>query len=429
MGLSHSVSSKVITRKGNQHFRVAAVSMQGLRDHMEDAHVVLCQLERHPDTALFGVFDGHSGQSASDYTAKRLPVLIDSLEVLTPETIQQVVLQLDREFMEQPSAAGTTATFCVVQRRERNTNNTNSLDGLNLPQSDSPESEQQNHPQANSDNNRINNSQQEAEPSNNHNNHHSHSYDILVFNVGDSRILLGKADKTVFPLTADHKPQNLEEAQRIRRAKGFVSQGRVDGTLAVSRAIGDKEFKCNAELGPTEQKVISLPDWTSVKIDTPTSDFLFLCCDGLFERMTNEEVIGFVREQLDQDPSADPANVISRLIDHSLQKGSQDNMTGVLVQFQDGKDYNQDEDEFIPGPFNDKWGRDFQEAYARNAEQYGYSLREALAMLNNQKIQEQPQIAEPQSLASSPLTLVADPLSEQPMRDLEDPPGIQFYYY
>ncbi len=137
--------------------------------------------------------------------------------------------------------------------------------------------------------------------------------------------------------------------------------------------------------------MISLPDFISTEIHTPTSDFLLLCCDGLFERLTNEQVIDFVQKQLDKDPSLDPAVVLSRLLDHSLTAGSKDNMTAVLVQFQDGTNYNRERDEFIPGPFKREWSMEFISAYTQNAARYGYSLEEALALQQQQQQQQQPQ--------------------------------------
>ena len=44
-------------------------------------------------------------------------------------------------------------------------------------------------------------------------------------------------------MSKDHKPDNEEEYERIESGGGFVHDGRVQGILAVSRAIGDWDFK------------------------------------------------------------------------------------------------------------------------------------------------------------------------------------------
>lgn len=50
-------------------------------------------------------------------------------------------------------------------------------------------------------------------------------------------------------MSYDHKPENDEETRRIEGADGFVDDGRVEGTLAVSRALGDHIFKKREDLG------------------------------------------------------------------------------------------------------------------------------------------------------------------------------------
>jgi len=50
-------------------------------------------------------------------------------------------------------------------------------------------------------------------------------------------------------MSEDHKPENAGELSRIQRAGGFVEDGRVNGMLALSRALGDFEYKGNRQLG------------------------------------------------------------------------------------------------------------------------------------------------------------------------------------
>ena len=64
----------------------------------------------------------------------------------------------------------------------------------------------------------------------------------FVFNVGDSRSLLVR-DRKVFFASNDHKPVNEEEKKRIEKAGGKVIIQRINGSLAVSRALGDFEYK------------------------------------------------------------------------------------------------------------------------------------------------------------------------------------------
>ena len=74
------------------------------------------------------------------------------------------------------------------------------------------------------------------------------------------------------------------EKSRITAAGGFVDFGRVNGNLALSRAIGDFEFKKSAELPPEKQIVTAYPD---VEEHTLTDDdeFLVIACDGELTRV------------------------------------------------------------------------------------------------------------------------------------------------
>lgn len=53
-------------------------------------------------------------------------------------------------------------------------------------------------------------------------------------------------------LSEDHKPDNEIEKTRIAKAGGYVSDGRVNDNLNLSRAIGDIEYKKNPNLKPEE---------------------------------------------------------------------------------------------------------------------------------------------------------------------------------
>jgi serine/threonine protein phosphatase PrpC len=61
---------------------------------------------------------------------------------------------------------------------------------------------------------------------------------IYCANAGDSRAIMCKKGE-VKALSIDHKPDDKCEKDRIVKAFGTVENGRVDGTLAVSRALGD----------------------------------------------------------------------------------------------------------------------------------------------------------------------------------------------
>ena len=67
--------------------------------------------------------------------------------------------------------------------------------------------------------------------------------ELYCANSGDSRAILVTKKGSVIELSHDHKPDKEGELRRIRAAGGFVEDGRVQGVIAVSRAIGDWEYK------------------------------------------------------------------------------------------------------------------------------------------------------------------------------------------
>ena len=127
---------------------------------------------------------------------------------------------------------------------------------------------------------------------------------LVCGNAGDSRCVLSRGGKAV-PLSFDHKPTNEEETRRIMAAGGTVSGGRVQGNLALSRAIGDFEFKQGTHLTPEQQMVTADPEVTITQL-VPEDEFIVLACDGIWDVMTNEEVVDFVSQRL---PHADIAKV------------------------------------------------------------------------------------------------------------------------
>ena len=151
---------------------------------------------------------------------------------------------------------------------------------------------------------------------------------VYCANAGDSRaILVNKAGK-VTELSFDHKPENDGEMKRIKAGGGFVEDGRVQGIIAVSRAIGDWEYK-NPQLqfekkmtkkkkkgengeakagGPyrnieeaKKHQVSSFPDVMKVGLKNDF-DFIIVACDGIWDCFTNEQAAKFARTKREKGP-------------------------------------------------------------------------------------------------------------------------------
>jgi protein phosphatase 1G len=118
--------------------------------------------------------------------------------------------------------------------------------------------------------------------------------EVICANAGDSRAVLSKKGVAV-ELSHDHKPDNQEEKERITKAGGFVEENRVKGMLNLSRALGDLEYKLDPELSAEEQMITCVPDIHTEKIDKNT-EFLIIACDGIWDCLTNQEAVDFVKE-------------------------------------------------------------------------------------------------------------------------------------
>lgn len=88
-------------------------------------------------------------------------------------------------------------------------------------------------------------------------------------------------------MSYDHKPTNPGERARIIKAGSFVNhEGRVNGNLNLSRAIGDLMHKGNKRLSLKDQAITSFPDVKVVKMNSKM-DFIVMGCDGIWESHTN----------------------------------------------------------------------------------------------------------------------------------------------
>ncbi|KAL0272896.1 UNVERIFIED_CONTAM: hypothetical protein PYX00_005714 [Menopon gallinae] len=160
---------------------------------------------------------------------------------------------------------------------------------------------------------------------------------VYVANAGDSRCIVSKKGE-VIEMSLDHKPEDKLEMERIKKAGGRVTcDGRVNGGLNLSRALGDHSYKRVDELPPEEQMISPLPDIKVLEID-PDVEFMILACDGIWNFMSSQEVLEFVRKRLLKSPDK-ISEICEELFDHCLAPNTLgdgtgcDNMTAVLVQF------------------------------------------------------------------------------------------------
>ncbi|KAK4273099.1 hypothetical protein QN277_021562 [Acacia crassicarpa] len=134
-------------------------------------------------------------------------------------------------------------------------------------------------------------------------------------------------------LTSDHHPDREDERIRVETAGGQVTDWggvpRINGLLAITRAIGDVSFKSYG--------VISVPEVTDWQPVTANDSYLVVASDGVFEKMSSQDVCDMLWEA---HSYGNPRSEFSRSCSYSLadcivktalKKGSMDNVAAVVV--------------------------------------------------------------------------------------------------
>ncbi|KAK5073928.1 [Pyruvate dehydrogenase [acetyl-transferring]]-phosphatase 1, mitochondrial [Lithohypha guttulata] len=151
--------------------------------------------------------------------------------------------------------------------------------------------------------------------------------------TGDSRAVLGRRNPKsgkwfATPLSEDQTGSNPNEEARMRAEHPgedkVIWRGRVLGNLEPTRAFGDAAYKWTKDIqeqiqskffGRTPNPLLRTPPYvtaepvvTTTKIEPRNGDFVVLATDGLWEMLTNEEVVGLVGQWVEaQQNGTSPA--------------------------------------------------------------------------------------------------------------------------
>ncbi|KAG5913028.1 hypothetical protein E4U42_001548 [Claviceps africana] len=155
---------------------------------------------------------------------------------------------------------------------------------------------------------------------------------LRVACTGDSRAVLGRRSDsgkwTATALSEDQTGGNPDEAARMRKEhpgeENVVRNGRVLGGLEPTRAFGDAVYKWSRDVagklrssffGRSPSPLLKTPPYvtaepvvTTTKINPANGDFLVLATDGLWEMLTNEEVVGLVGQWIEAQAAATPSS-------------------------------------------------------------------------------------------------------------------------
>lgn len=155
---------------------------------------------------------------------------------------------------------------------------------------------------------------------------------LRVACTGDSRAVLGRRGPsgkwTATPLSEDQTGGTASEAERLRKEHpgepNVVRNGRILGGLEPSRAFGDAYYKWSLQTNEELKKsyfarspspllktppyVTAEPIITTTKVEPEKGDFVVMATDGLWEMLTNEEVVGLVGQWLDAQANTAMSN-------------------------------------------------------------------------------------------------------------------------
>ncbi|XP_047448518.1 protein phosphatase 1F [Mugil cephalus] len=266
-------------------------AIKNTRRKMEDKHVALAEfnhlfgIQDGADRAYYAVFDGHGGVEAAAYAATHLHVALGKLEILQSDTataLKSAFIRTDDMFRRKAKRerlrSGSTGVVVLIQGQE-----------------------------------------------------------LAVAWLGDSQAILVRKGQVV-TLMDPHKPEREDEKQRIEDLGGcltFMGCWRVNGTYAVSRAIGDFDQKPYVS---GDADCSTTPLWGD-------EDYVLLACDGFFDTVKHSEVPQLVLDalqhagdsegggdaSLEQAEGAVGSRVAQHLVSHAKAAGSSDNITVMLV--------------------------------------------------------------------------------------------------
>lgn len=245
------------------------------------------------NVGLFCVFDGHNGSEAASYLAEQFKKEFSThpdLVVNTENAMKESTLNADRallKYMEENNlfCGSTGAMMAIIESKD----------------AEKP-------------------------------------LKIVCGNVGDARIVLSLNGKAV-ELSRDHKISDKDEIERVIAAGGWITQGRLMGVLGVARSFGDIEYKTLKEkcweTKFVTDPLIAEPEIRSATVDEET-EFAIIACDGIYDVMSSQAVVNFVRKELHNHHDADKA--AKALVKCALDLESSDNCSVVLVCFRQSSD-------------------------------------------------------------------------------------------
>lgn len=231
------------------------------------------------DNGYFSIFDGHAGTFAAEWCGKKLHVILEELmrknpNTPVPELLDQTFTTVDNQLEKLPlKNSGCTAITAVLRWEDRvPTSHSQTGSTAIAPLAAMAVSRAEQETEGQDETKRSNSiAETAAQAISDAKKTATRQRVLYTANVGDARIILCRNGKAL-RLSYDHKGMDENEGRRISKAGGLILNNRVNGVLAVTRALGDSYLK---------DLVTGHPYTTETVIQPDQDEFLILACDGV----------------------------------------------------------------------------------------------------------------------------------------------------
>jgi len=236
------------------------------------------------DNGYFAIFDGHAGTFAADWCGKKLHIILEDIirknpNLPVPELLDQTFTTVDAQLEKLPlKNSGCTAAIAVLRWEDRVPSSQSATGSQAIAPAAARAAEE-----AAKGEDRSGDSAAPADAETAHAKlkaSASRQRVLYTANVGDARIILCRSGKAL-RLSYDHKGSDENEGKRIANAGGLILNNRVNGVLAVTRALGDSYMK---------DLVTGHPYTTETVIQPETDEFIIIACDGVSDGIMRSAV-------------------------------------------------------------------------------------------------------------------------------------------
>ncbi|KAF6812635.1 protein phosphatase [Colletotrichum sojae] len=274
------------------------------------------------DNGYFAIFDGHAGTFAADWCGKKLHLILEDVirknpNGPIPELLDQTFTSVDAQLEKLPlKNSGCTAAVAVLRWEDRVPSDRSATGSQAIaPATAAAAKAAKLTSEESSDEKAASTSSPEATHAKLKSSA-SRQRVLYTANVGDARIILCRSGKAL-RLSYDHKGSDENEGKRIANAGGLILNNRVNGVLAVTRALGDTYMK---------DLVTGHPYTTETVIQPESDEFIIIACDGLWDVCSDQDAVDLVRNV------EDPVEAAKLLVDHALNRFSTDNLSCMIVR-------------------------------------------------------------------------------------------------